>query len=245
MMGRLAALQTVEVVKKRRRKSRKASSPPRSRTRVPLRSQLRSQKDTLDPSSARAILLSAAKSLFAHRGLSGTSIRDIAREADHNSSLISYYFGGKDGLYRECLRQIGEMRLEMIQKILQPPKSQTEFVERLRQFTRNLFELYLNDHEAGMIIVREFDRRNSPAEQVFKETFLRIFELVMQFFTNAQAAGWLDSKKDPFILASLLFGAVTNEMRFDHIRQRMFGRSIRDPIERQRVEDHLLHIFQK
>jgi AcrR family transcriptional regulator len=226
-MRRSTALQTVDRTEK--------DKPRKSR----------SQKDTLDPGSARAILLSAAKSLFARRGLSGTSIRDIAREAKHNSSLISYYFGGKDGLYRECLRQIGEMRLEMIQKILQPPNSQEEFASRLRQFTGNLFELYLNDHEAGMIIVREFDRRNSPAEQVFKETFLRIFELVMQFFTNAQAAGWLDAKKDPFILASLLFGAVTNEMRFDHIRKRMFGRSIRDPIERQRVEDHLLHIFQK
>jgi len=48
-------------------------------------------------------ILRAAMELFASRGYEAVGIRDIARKAGVNSSLISYYFGGKAGLYREVL----------------------------------------------------------------------------------------------------------------------------------------------
>ncbi len=43
-------------------------------------------------------LLLSAKHLFATKGFEKTSIRDIANHAQVNSSMISYYFGGKSGL---------------------------------------------------------------------------------------------------------------------------------------------------
>lgn len=48
-------------------------------------------------------LLKAAKDLFVRKGFSGVSIREIAREADTNSALISYYFGDKEGLFKGVL----------------------------------------------------------------------------------------------------------------------------------------------
>lgn len=48
-------------------------------------------------------LLKAAKDLFVRKGFSGVSIREIAREADANSALISYYFGDKEGLFKGVL----------------------------------------------------------------------------------------------------------------------------------------------
>ena len=44
-------------------------------------------------------LLVAATPLFAARGLHGTRVRDVARAAGTNPSMISYHFGGKEGLY--------------------------------------------------------------------------------------------------------------------------------------------------
>ena len=43
----------------------------------------------------RAAILAAARSQFAARGLNGTSLRSIAREAGVDASLISHYFGDK------------------------------------------------------------------------------------------------------------------------------------------------------
>ncbi len=43
-------------------------------------------------------LLTSAKKLFAAQGFDKTSIREIANDSGVNSSMISYYFGGKEGM---------------------------------------------------------------------------------------------------------------------------------------------------
>lgn len=45
-----------------------------------------------------------AAELFARHGYSGVSVRDICTKIGVNCSTISYYFGGKAGLYRTILR---------------------------------------------------------------------------------------------------------------------------------------------
>ena len=47
----------------------------------------------------RSQLLAAATPLFARKGLHGVSVRELARSAGANLAMISYHFGGKDGLY--------------------------------------------------------------------------------------------------------------------------------------------------
>lgn len=51
-------------------------------------------------SSTSEDLIRAAKRLFASQGFDGTTVRDIADAAKTNLSLVSYYFKGKEGLYR-------------------------------------------------------------------------------------------------------------------------------------------------
>ena len=52
-----------------------------------------------------AKLIEAATILFARKGYSAVSIRELAQAAAANSALISYHFGGKEGLYRAVLDQ--------------------------------------------------------------------------------------------------------------------------------------------
>src|SRR6201997_3314055 len=49
----------------------------------------------------RSLLLDAASRLFKERGLSGTSIADIATAADAFPSQITYYFHTKEALFVE------------------------------------------------------------------------------------------------------------------------------------------------
>lgn len=51
----------------------------------------------------RTKLLRTAARLFAQKGFSGTSVRDIITAAGVNVSAINYYFGDKRKLYRETL----------------------------------------------------------------------------------------------------------------------------------------------
>lgn len=65
----------------------------------------------------RSTLMEVGTRLFAERGLHGVSIRELSQIAGASISMISYYFGGKEGLYaavlREqfaCFEQIDEIR---------------------------------------------------------------------------------------------------------------------------------------
>lgn len=59
----------------------------------------------------------AAVRLFAAEGYEKVSIRDIARAAGAGSAAISYYFGGKAGLYKEVLYKGTGMISEFIQMV--------------------------------------------------------------------------------------------------------------------------------
>jgi AcrR family transcriptional regulator len=53
----------------------------------------------------RERIMKAAERLFAEGGYDGTSIRAIVAKAKVNQAAINYHFEGKDGLYREVLRE--------------------------------------------------------------------------------------------------------------------------------------------
>jgi len=62
-------------------------------------------------------LVEVGTRLFAERGLHGVSVRELSRAAGASISMISYYFGSKEGLYSSvlqeqfaCFDQIGEIR---------------------------------------------------------------------------------------------------------------------------------------
>jgi AcrR family transcriptional regulator len=54
-----------------------------------------------DPERTKARILDAAKAEFGAKGFVAARVSDIADRAGVNKQLISYYFGGKEGLYTE------------------------------------------------------------------------------------------------------------------------------------------------
>jgi TetR/AcrR family transcriptional regulator, regulator of cefoperazone and chloramphenicol sensitivity len=59
----------------------------------------------------RQAILDAAMPLFVQQGFSNTSVRSISQAARANVALINYYFGTKEGLYLEVLRQLAAHEL--------------------------------------------------------------------------------------------------------------------------------------
>lgn len=56
-----------------------------------------------DPEAVKADILAAARAEFAEHGLSGARIERIVERTRSSKRMIFYYFGGKEGLYREVL----------------------------------------------------------------------------------------------------------------------------------------------
>jgi AcrR family transcriptional regulator len=61
-----------------------------------------------DAGATRAAILQAATQRFALEGFEGVGLREIAAEAGVDAALISRYFGGKDELFSEVLREASD-----------------------------------------------------------------------------------------------------------------------------------------
>ena len=59
-------------------------------------------------------ILQVAEQLFAEEGFDGTSVRDIAKKANINIAMISYYFGSKEKMLESLIiYRISDMRLQL------------------------------------------------------------------------------------------------------------------------------------
>jgi len=72
-------------------------------------------------------ILEAAEKLFGAKGFDGTSVRDIAKAANVNLAMISYYFGSKDKLLETLFEhRISDFKMKM----------ETIYDEQLSSFER-------------------------------------------------------------------------------------------------------------
>lgn len=131
--------------------------------------------------NSKAHLLEVGAKLFAKHGLEGTSVRDIAQEAETNVCMISYHFGGKENLYRACLEEYGRLRLEGMKGLLDPPGSEDEFKVRLKLFVTSLVESQAKYPEFSRILAKEIEAGLPVAADIFEETFYKIMTDTIQF----------------------------------------------------------------
>lgn len=83
-------------------------------------------------------ILNASAELFAQRGFSGVGVRDIAKRAGVNISMISYYFGGKIGILKAInevyFTEIGKIVREISEKSLSHQEEFKYIVEGIVKF---------------------------------------------------------------------------------------------------------------
>ena len=98
---------------------------------------------------AKNKLIEAGEKLFAKKGLAGVSIRELAKAAGTNSALISYYFGGKEGLYEAVLeKQFSPIAL-VLQGIKEVPMTPTP-TEKIIAYAKQVAVV----HEKSPVLIR-------------------------------------------------------------------------------------------
>ncbi|HET7038784.1 MAG TPA: TetR/AcrR family transcriptional regulator [Gemmatimonadales bacterium] len=69
-----------------------------------------------DASVTRGRILKAARKLFADKGFSGASIREITASAGANLGAVTYHFGSKDKLYFEVMDTLADQLASRIER---------------------------------------------------------------------------------------------------------------------------------
>jgi AcrR family transcriptional regulator len=86
-----------------------------------MQSLMKEQHLRTDEHKARMMLLRAGIALFAERGYTGTSVREIVELAGVTKPVLYYYFKSKEGLFRAILDWAAEMQEGLLARALETP----------------------------------------------------------------------------------------------------------------------------
>ncbi len=151
--------------------------------------------------SAKLKLLHAASKLFAEKGLEGTSTRDISKESGMNLSLISYYYGGKEGLYAAVIREFSTQARDRIFNFLEKFEKIELDKESLKDVVLGLVDIFIDLRDVNPHAIKIFTREqlaNMPySKDVHDEIFHSIGEKLKGIIVRAQKKSLVNKKLNP------------------------------------------------
>lgn len=160
-------------------------------------------------SDSKLCIIKAAASLFAKLGLDKCSTREIARQSDSNISLISYYFGGKEGLYKEVMSSYALEIKSSAQHIIEDMQKTDITVEVFTEYLGKFIEITINTRLKSPEMSKIFSREKLTGLPYARDIYEQIFyPLILNFYKlieTGQEKGFVKNDINP----ALLFIAIT------------------------------------
>lgn len=179
---------------------------PRSPAKAPARER--------DPDARKDRIIEAAAQVFAETGFEDGSVREISRIAEVNVASINYYFGSKEGLYREVLLT-AHARLLAQQP---PPPPSVDPEQALRDwvlFCMRFVLLKRSKHPVlGRLMAHEMRQPTAALEDLVKLVIKPRFEMLFKI-VEAVSGGTLDKARREMAAHQIVGMCV----HFDHSRK--------------------------
>jgi AcrR family transcriptional regulator len=105
---------------------------------MPDQEERRRQRRKLGAEVARSVILSAAASVFAHKGYHGTTMEDLAQASGYSPAAIYKYFKNKEDLFHHLWNLMAERLQEIFEESARLP---LPFALRLRWLVTRLGQL--------------------------------------------------------------------------------------------------------
>ncbi|MFC4333984.1 TetR/AcrR family transcriptional regulator [Salininema proteolyticum] len=166
-----------------------------------------------DAERTKQKLLDAALTEFSAKGYSGARVGEIAARAGVNKQLISYYFGGKEGLYRAMHRESLETEYENANADVPPD-------ELLRWYLHNS----LSDPRFVRLALWQALSGETPDDETQADV-----DIEQERMKRRQERGEIAADVDTAALQLALMGMTFAPTAFSHTARRLFGVDIDDP----------------
>ncbi len=108
-----------------------------------------------DPEATQRRILVAAGALFSEQGAGDTSMRQIASAAQVSLATLHYYFGGKQDLYRACIRAMNEEVHALRQELEQVFLSSADPLQVMELAVRRAYGFILGHRLAVQLLMRD------------------------------------------------------------------------------------------
>jgi AcrR family transcriptional regulator len=158
-------------------------------------------------------IIQVAERLFAGKGFSGTSIRDIAHEADINVSMISYYFGSKEKLIEALFEVRTQESTERMDNIVS--NEDLTPLQKINILIDGVIDKFLSNQCFHNIMLREQlsvgDRTQVISDLIF-QLKLKNWQGIESILREGQQKGHFRNNIDVSLLSSTLYGTVNHIM---------------------------------
>ena len=181
-----------------------------------------------DAEATRARILKAATQEFSRFGFSGARGDRIARRAQSSERMVYYYFGSKEGLFREVLEQV-YIALQKAERGLSIDALAPR--EALDEFCRFVWRYYLEHPEfIGLVNTENIQQaRHLRKSPVLDELVAPVIGLLQSLLDRGERAGVFRAGIDPvqlyLTIAALGYFYLSNS----HTLSAVLGRDLRDP----------------
>jgi len=165
-------------------------------------------------------ILEVAETLFAEHGFEGASVRDIAKEADINVAMISYYFGSKEKLLESLfVRRISEVRLQIENTIQNEALSP---LDKIYQLVDTYIERMVKRPSFHKLVVREqMLRKDSLVCLQIIENKKRNQALITSIIKDGQDKGIFKNDIDVSLMMITMVGTANQLITTQHIYRKM------------------------
>lgn len=154
----------------------------------------------------RQHLLEVAERLFAEQGYEAVSIRHLAKEADVNIAMVSYYFESKEKLFRTLLESKMPKNRAILEELL---ASDIPSWEKMSKVIDMYIDKFFVNRAFHRIIMREMSLQQRPEHvQLIADNFARNMKIIRGIIEEGQEKGQFRYVDAELTIASM-FGTIS------------------------------------
>ena len=184
-------------------------------------------------------ILEKAELLFAEHGFEGTSIRALAKEAEVNIAMVSYYFGSKEKLFEALV----EYRAAYLWGKLKALNEQSlNPIQRLEELIKAYVNRFLSQTRFHRILYREISlNRRQELHQNIADILMRNVTEFRKILSDGIEQGYF-REVDVDLTIVTFIGTITQLITTSSImHQRMLGQKLEhDLSENEQLQSRLI-----
>ena len=152
----------------------------------------------------RTNLIETATPLFAEKGFHGVSVRELAKAAGINLSMISYYFGGKEGLYAEVLNE----QFTTLRRLAEIRTMDADPLEKFELYVRATVARYRKNPYLLRFYTSELTNPTPCFESIVKPAIKGVVQILQETFTEGLSHEQFREGLDPTDTVLALAGMI-------------------------------------
>lgn len=151
-------------------------------------------------------ILQVAEQLFADEGFDGTSVREIAKIANINIAMISYYFGSKEKLLEAIvIYRIGSMGLKL-ENLIQENSTPIEKIDKIIDYY--IYQINQNRHVHQILHNEISNKKRQINIEAFTELKKNNLNLVTSIVKQGQELGQFQPDVNVALLSPIIIGSL-------------------------------------